>query len=76
MNPDYQRVLQQISEWPPEQRASLATEVLATLKPERRDRRPPTLSRALGLARTNAPVPSDEDVKRWTDEHRDEKFGG
>src|SRR5689334_15711211 len=72
---EYQQVLQQISKWPPEQRASLAAEVLATLKHDRRDRRP-TLSRALGLARTTSASPSDEDVKRLIEEHRDEKYGG
>jgi len=75
-DPEYQRVLQLISTWPPEHQASLAAEVLATLKSNRRDRRRPTLARALGLARTTSPAPSDQDVKQWIDQHRDEKYGG
>jgi len=74
-NPEYQKVLKIVSEWPPEERIALASEVLATVAPP--PSRPPrrTLDRALGLARTNGPVPSDADVRQMIDEHRREKYG-
>jgi hypothetical protein len=74
-DPEYQRVLQTVSKWPLSRRASLAAEMLATLKPVNDRMRRPTLNRALGLARVEGAAPSDADVDRWMDEHRREKYG-
>ena len=72
---DYQHVLRIVSSWPPEQRETLAHDVLETLKHHATGLPKQTLQRALGLARGNAPPPSDDDVKRWIHEHRLEKYG-
>ncbi len=34
-----------------------------------------TVDDALGLARTNGPAPSDEDIESWLDQRRMEKYG-
>ena len=41
----------------------------------RRPARRPTLHQALGLAATDRPPPSDEDVERWLEEERMKKYG-
>ena len=40
-----------------------------------RQRRPSTLSRARGLLRGPGSPPSDEEVTRWREERRTERFG-
>ena len=43
-------------------------------QPEKRPRNR-TLHRALGLLATDKAAPTDEEVERWLDEHRQEKYG-
>ncbi len=38
-------------------------------------KRPWSVSEVLGLAATDAPPPTDDDVRRWLEERRIEKFG-
>lgn len=40
-----------------------------------RQRRPSTLSRARGLLRGTGSPPSDEEIARWREERRTERFG-
>lgn len=47
-----------------------STEAPAESQPRKR-----TLQRALGLLATDGPAPTDEDIERWLDEHRQEKYG-
>ena len=74
---DYSGVLRTVSGWPPEDRIALAQDILRIVqidlsKPRPRRR---TLDRALGLARGAGPPPTDEDVERWIEDHRREKYG-
>jgi hypothetical protein len=72
---DYQRVLEIVSSWPYDDRARLIDDLtqglVDQLPPPPRD----TLSRAIGLLKTDAPPPSDEEVKQWIHEHRMNKYG-
>ncbi len=77
-NADYQTVLRAISAWRPSQRVALARDILGTLAlPEPAAGRSyrPSFDRALGLARGDGPPPSDEDVDRWIEGYRMEKYG-
>ena len=74
---DYEQILEIVRRWPPDQRLLLLRDISQTLSSTRKPLRPPrnTLSKALGLLSTKADAPSDEEVKRWGDEHRMEKYG-
>jgi hypothetical protein len=73
---EYKQILHAVSEWPWEDRVALAQDVLATLKaPKAGVRTKDTLSRALGLGRGDNPPPTDDEVRRWIDEHRTSKYG-
>lgn len=73
----YEAVLQTIRQWPLERRLSLVQDVIRTMKSDMEQPRSKkdTLSSALGLLATDRPAPSDEEVQRWLDEHRLEKYG-
>jgi hypothetical protein len=72
----YQQVLQTIHGWPLERRFALVQDVIDTLVteavPARSKRK--TLDMALGLLKTDHPAPSDEEVQRWLQERRMEKY--
>lgn len=40
-----------------------------------RSKREPTLHRAMGMAATDRPPPTDEEVDRWLEEERVKKYG-
>lgn len=80
---NYKSVLETVRGWSPRKRVSLVQDILATLAPdlenpadstfaseEGRD----TLQEALGLLSSGGAVPSDEEVQKWLDEHRLEKY--
>jgi hypothetical protein len=74
--PEIDSILKQVEEWPPEERQALAMELLGRTAaagplPPPRD----TLSRARGLFKTAGVAPTDEEVDRWMDEHRMQKYG-
>ena len=72
----YESVLQVVYTWPPAKRYSLIQDLLKTIEPkEQENKRPDTLSQALGLLATDQPAPTDEDVAHWLHEHRAEKYG-
>ena len=74
---DYQRILEIVRRWPPDQRLSLLRDVRETLSSARKPLRSPrdTLTKALGLISSGEVLPTDEEVKRLLDEHRMEKYG-
>ena len=74
---DYERIIEIVRRWPPDQRLSLLRDVRETLSSAREPLRSPrdTLSKALGLVSPQDAIPSDEEVKRLLDEHRMEKYG-
>jgi|CXWL01.1.fsa_nt_gi dihydroneopterin aldolase len=73
---DYDVVLQTIRRWPVAQRFALMQELLRALAVEvSPPRTRQTLPRALGLLATNAPAPTDVQVKQWLNERRTEKYG-
>jgi len=76
-SPDVESVLHIVRRWPPAQRFVLMQELLKTLAPPEPDAlpKPTTLDQARGLLTTDRPPPSDDDVTRWLDERRNERFG-
>lgn len=75
--PEYKQVLESIRHWKVEWRLALVRDILQGLSGERRRTGRPgtTWQKARGLLRTDRPVPSDEDVRHWLEEHRLEKYG-
>ena len=75
--PEYRQVLESIRNWKVEWRLALVRDILHGLSDEHRRLRPPaaTWHKARGLLRTDRPAPSDEEVRRWLEEHRLEKYG-
>ena len=71
---DYSTILQLIYQLPVRQRFALVHDVLQSLEPPALKRQP-TLPHALGLLATAEDVPTDEQVARWLDEQRMEKYG-
>jgi hypothetical protein len=73
----YEVILNIVRQWPPGRRFTLVQDVLNTLAPEVAlpRSRPKTLEKALGLLATSQPAPTDEQIKRWLDERRMEKYG-
>jgi hypothetical protein len=74
---NYQQVLRTVRRWSAERRFALVQDVIDTLATEIGPARAPreTLDRALGLLATDQPPPSDEDVERWLQERRMERYG-
>jgi hypothetical protein len=77
IQPDYGALLSTISTWPTEQQLALVQDILkvVTGKVNNRATRKPTLQQAAGLLAGSWPPPSDEEVRRWLDEGRTEKYG-
>ena len=73
---EYTDVLKAVSVWPVEQRIALAHDVLETLtETPASERRRPSFERALGIGSAGPVTPDDDEVRRWIDEHRTEKYG-
>jgi len=75
--PEYKQVLESVKHWKVEWRLALVRDILQGLSSERRRTRRlgATWQKARGLLRTERPVPSDEEVRDWLEEHRLEKHG-
>ena len=70
-------VLQTVRQWTFDERLALVQEVLNTLQPKPENApftREKTLHKALGLAATDEPAPTDAEVEQWLDEHRMERY--
>lgn len=74
---DYERILEIVKGWSPDQRLLLLRDVRETLSSVRDQLRSPrdTLGKALGLISSGESQPTDEEVKRLLNEHRMEKYG-
>lgn len=69
-------IIDQVKPWPEEDRVALAYLILRDMRKKTREPAPRfTLDRALGIARGNAPAPDDETVRKWIEEHRQQKCG-
>ncbi|WIG59847.1 MAG: hypothetical protein OJF49_002594 [Ktedonobacterales bacterium] len=72
-------IFEAVSAWPAQDRLSLAYRILQSVTPRESvsaSEKSAALQRLRGLlARDNTPPPTDEDVARWLDEHREEKYG-
>lgn len=77
---DRETILRAIENWPPDEQLALAREIARRaegLTQGGREARPAVPSAALrGLLANGQPAPSDEEVARWLDEARMEKYGG
>jgi hypothetical protein len=73
---DIQTILKQVTPWPEEDRVALAYEILRNMRTKTREPAPRrTLERAKGIARGNSAPPDDATVKKWIEEHRQQKYG-
>jgi hypothetical protein len=75
--PDYETIRAIVAAWPPALRAALLHDLIDSLVQVAKESkfRKKTLGLALGLANNGGPAPSDEEVQRWLDEHREAKYG-
>jgi hypothetical protein len=75
--PMYDEILATVSTWSESQRRALARDILDTLAPETAKslRRRVALQRLDGVLAAVKPTPTDEDIQRWLDERRQEKYG-
>ena len=74
---DYETILQIVRDWPAIRRFTLVQDVLKTLVPHEATKQPrhPTLEKARGLLADNRPAPTDEEIARWLEERRQERYG-
>ncbi len=73
----YEKVRDAVRAWPPQLRIVLMRELLDTLTEpaEAQERKRKSLFELFGMLKTDKPAPSDEDVARWLDERRMERYG-
>ncbi len=74
---EYDEILATVQTWPPQQRLHLAADLLRSLpRPTGPDGlRGVPVEKVRGVAAGAGPVPDDDTVRRWTEEHRLEKYG-
>ena len=74
---NYHDLLALVKEWRREDRLTFVRDVMKTLVPAQEDvqRRRAPLSEALGIAATDRPPPSDDEVDQWLVDRRTEKYG-
>ena len=76
---DRDTILKAVQNWPSDDQVALAKEILrrASELRHKQSQAPAVPSASLrGLLANGEPAPSDEEVERWLDEHRMEKYGG
>jgi hypothetical protein len=71
---DRDAILRAIETWPLEDQLTLAHAILRRSQPPAGAQRPGWRELA-GLVATGGPPPSDQEIERWLDEHRSEKYG-
>ena len=73
----YRTVVEQVKEWPADERLALVQDILRTLEPQlgTSDHQEGTLDKALGLLASQYPAPADDTVRQWLRERRMEKYG-
>ena len=67
-------ILQAIQALPPEEQEALLADLLDLLPVVQEPLATPNSSRLAGLFNNGKPSPSDAEVTRWLDEHRQEKY--
>ena len=74
---DRETILQAIRSWPPDEQRALAGEILrhVGVPPVEEPLEPPASSQLAGLLATGQAPPTDEEVARWRDERRVERYG-
>jgi len=74
---DYEQILTIVRTWSAAQRFTLVQDILSTLAPIETPHSVsrPTLEQARGLLAAGRPAPSDEEIARWLDERRTERYG-
>jgi len=73
---DIELIINQVKPWPEEDRVALAYLILRDMRKKTREPAPRrTVERALGIAKGKTPPPDDATVRRWIEEHRDQKYG-
>lgn len=83
---DHDTILDEIRHWPRDAQLALAREILQTAtadtpphatepSAEEVERPRRGLRNLVGLLATDHPAPSDEDIERWREEWRMEKYG-
>lgn len=72
----YRTVVEQVKDWPVDERLALIQDILRTLKPQlvASDRQEGTLDKALGLLASKQPAPTDATIQQWLRERRMEKY--
>ncbi len=77
---DREAILEVVRTWPADQQVLLAHEILRRVRGQSALVKeppvaPPNSKGLAGLLTTDQPPPTDEEVERWLDEHRMEKYG-
>lgn len=75
---DRETILQAIQLWPREQQLALAREIALGVADDERPAAPRRGSwrDLIGILATDQPPPTDDEIKRWHEERRMEKYGG
>jgi hypothetical protein len=69
-------IISQVKPWPEEDRVALAYLILREMRIKTREDAPRrTLESALAVARGSSPPPDDATVRKWLNEHREQKHG-
>ena len=72
---DRNSILQAIESWPLGEQVLLAETILSRAKAFIGPPQRPSWRDMAGIASTGQTPPSDEEVARWLDDHRSEKYG-
>ena len=70
-----QKILRVIETWPTKDQIAFAQMILERTRTRGTHTGHPAWRQMAGLASTDRENPSDEDVARWLEEHRVEKYG-
>lgn len=81
---DHDTILRAIQQWPRERQIELAREILSASAQERQNGETETPQpsqqgdswmRLIGILATDQPPPTDEEIERWLEERRIERYG-
>jgi hypothetical protein len=76
---DHDTVLRAVQQWPRSAQVELAHEILRAAERQREQHQPnaplqDSWQRLIGFLATDQPAPSDEEIERWREERRIEKY--
>lgn len=81
---DHDSILKAVQQWPRARQIELAREILRATEPPRQrseaetqlpSQQPDSWARLIGVLATDQPPPTDEDIARWLEERRMERYG-